>query len=137
MIVVESTIGSSANTGILLQYFVGWLLPSQNAALLEVIHHLLRKVGHFIGYGILGYLCFRALKLTFPDRQQLVNIVLAVVLSFGVASLDEWNQSFSAARTGQFVDVILDTFGALSLVLLGAAVCFRNTNGASHRRHLK
>jgi VanZ family protein len=84
----------------------------------EVLHQLMRKGGHLLGYGILGYLCFRALIGAFSSRTRLSNFALAIACSFLIASLDEWNQSYSPARTGQFSDVLLDTFGALLLVSL-------------------
>jgi VanZ family protein len=80
------------------------------------LHVVLRKGGHFLGYGIFGYLWFHAFSATFPNGTRIIWAGLAIACAFLIASLDEWHQSFSPARTGHFGDVVLDTCGALVLV---------------------
>lgn len=89
-------------------------------------HHLLRKSGHFAGYGILSLFCFRAFRLTLRiqdvplrrrfSRQWAIR-ALAVAATFLVAGADEFHQSFLPNRNGCFSDVLLDTAGALTLQL--------------------
>src|SRR2546430_13249728 len=67
LIAVESTsLLSTANTGRilypLLTFFFGPLDPVKFA----YWHHLLRKAGHVIGYGMLSFLLFRAWRTTLP-----------------------------------------------------------------------
>ncbi len=91
-------------------------------------HHLLRKLGHFIGYAILSYFFYLGwrgrylsnLRLTRDDLRRTWGslwfrrwAVLAVVMAFAVASLDELHQAFLPSRTGVFRDVVLDTIGAV------------------------
>ena len=83
-----------------------------------MFHYILRKGGHFLGYGILGYLCFRAFVHTLKSTSHITNAALAIVCASFVAALDEWHQSFLHDRTGQFQDVALDTLGAVALVSL-------------------
>lgn len=116
VIAVESSIGSASNTGPLLRTLLVWLFGSVEPARLDLVHGLIRKAGHFFGYGVLGYLSFRALSATLPKARPKQWAGLAVCLTFLVASLDEWHQSFLPDRTGQFMDVVLDTSGALFLV---------------------
>ncbi len=118
VIAFESAFGSSANTGPLLQQLATWLLTHVDPVRLEVFHHTLRKGGHFLGYGIFGYVWFRAFIRTFTSCTRLTCAGLAVACTFSIAGVDEWHQSLSSARTGQFIDVVLDTFGALVLVSL-------------------
>jgi VanZ family protein len=86
------------------------------------IHHLIRKTGHFMGYGIFSLVCFRAFWITlqsvaFHLPRQLQSHGLAILATFLIASADEYHQSFLPNRTGQFSDVLLDCCGA-------AAMCF-------------
>jgi VanZ family protein len=89
----------------------------------ELIHHLIRKTGHFMGYGIFSLVCFRAFWFTSQQvaarlPRQLRAHGLAILATFLVASADEFHQSFLPNRTGQFSDVLLDTCGAAVLGLL-------------------
>jgi VanZ family protein len=117
VIALESGFGSSANTGSMLYKAVAWIFGSVDLARFESFHHILRKCGHFFGYGILGYLWFRAFTLSL-GASRLACAAIAIGCTFAVASLDEWHQSFSSARTGQFSDVLLDTAGALLVVTI-------------------
>jgi VanZ family protein len=82
------------------------------------IHHIIRKVGHFIGYGCFALVCFRAFWMTARNTvsrlsRQLRAHGLAILAVFLVASADEIHQSFLPNRFGQFSDVLLDTCGAV------------------------
>jgi VanZ family protein len=88
----------------------------------NAIHILIRKTGHFIGYGLFSLVCFRsfwiALGSVTSRMQRLVRANgLALATTFLVAGADEFHQSFVPNRTGLFSDVLLDTCG-------GAALCF-------------
>jgi VanZ family protein len=95
-------------------------------------HHIIRKTGHFTGYGTFSLVCFRGFWLTLRSRvsqtlglalnpalgRQLLCHILAIAATFLVASADELHQSFLPNRTGVFSDVILDTTGAFALQLV-------------------
>jgi VanZ family protein len=86
------------------------------------VHHIIRKVGHFSGYGILSLVCFRGFWLTLRNsstrmRRVLGSHGLAILATAFVASCDEIHQSFLPNRTGTFSDVVLDTTGATCLQL--------------------
>ncbi len=88
----------------------------------NLIHHIIRKTGHFIGYGVFSLVCFRASWITLLHTasrllRQLRAHGLAILFTFLVASADEFHQSFLPNRTGQLSDVLLDVAGA-------AALCF-------------
>jgi len=89
----------------------------------DLIHHIIRKTGHFMGYGIFSLVCFRSFWITLQDAasrllRQMKAHGLAILVTFLVASADEFHQSYLLNRTGQFSDVLLDTCGALTLGLL-------------------
>jgi VanZ family protein len=89
----------------------------------NLIHHIIRKTGHFMGYGLFSAVCFRGFWITFLGaasrlQRQLRAHGLATLATFLVASADEIHQSFVPNRSGQFSDVLLDTCGAVALGLV-------------------
>lgn len=88
------------------------------------IHHIIRKIGHFTGYGLFSLVCFRGVFLSIPQILEIkltaqtrlwASHALAVVAVFLVANVDEIHQTFLPNRTGCFSDVLLDTSGAVVL----------------------
>jgi VanZ family protein len=84
----------------------------------DVIHHLTRKCGHFIGYGTIGLLWLRAWWMSLPQSRFLQDAFLSLLGTAMVASADEWHQCFLPNRTGSPWDVLLDCCGALTLQLI-------------------
>jgi len=87
------------------------------------IHHLIRKTGHFMGFGIFSLVCFRGFWITlqgvaFQLPRQLRAHGLAILATFLMASADEFHQTFLSNRTGQFNDVLLDCCGAAVLCIV-------------------
>lgn len=131
VIAVESTnTFSSQNTS-------GWIRPVVerffghiNDRLWAAIHHLMRKSGHFIGYGGLALTLLRAWLFTLGTHEELTlrgwrwrATWLAVAGTAFVASLDEWHQTFIPSRTGTIWDVLLDTVGGSVLCGLVWVIC--------------
>jgi len=83
----------------------------------EILHHLIRKSGHFIGYGAIGLAWLRAWWLTLPRSRFLHDSFLAILGTALVASADEWHQTFLPNRTGSPWDVLLDCCGAIAMEL--------------------
>ena len=126
VIAIESTgTFSSENTS-------SWLRPVFEKAFgnwtdagWDLFHHYLRKTGHFVGYGTVGFTFLRAWLLT-RGRRGIATLlawrtectVLAILSTAIVASCDEVHQTFLAGRTGTPVDVLLDTSGACTLCLI-------------------
>jgi VanZ family protein len=90
----------------------------------ELVHHIIRKSGHFVGYGSMGLLWLRAWWLSLPRAGFLLDATLALFGTATVASADEFHQSFLPNRTGVPSDVLLDCSGAIVLLLI-AYVCIR------------
>lgn len=89
----------------------------------NLIHHIVRKTGHFVGYGFFSLVCFRGCWMTFQGissriLRQMRAHGLAILATFLAASADEFLQSFLPNRTGQFSDVLLDTGGAVAICLV-------------------
>jgi len=117
LIVLESTpfFGADHTSGPLRKIFEALFGPVGNARW-DLVHHYLRKTGHFLGYGILGLLWLRAWRVTLPRAVFLSQAALAVAGTALVASGDEWHQSFLPNRTGTPWDVLLDCCGAAAMI---------------------
>jgi VanZ family protein len=125
MIVLESTAAMSArNTSEWLYPYWLRLFGPISAAHWNEVHHLIRKTGHFVGYGVVSMAFF------YSWRQTLLRMavkhwtlwrrasVLAVLSTLLIASLDEYHQSFLPSRTSSPVDVCIDLSGAIAAQLL-------------------
>jgi len=84
----------------------------------EPIHHIIRKCGHFFGYGFLGLTWLRAWRRTLPNVHRLAHATLALLGTSMIASADEFHQSFLSNRTSSVWDVLLDCTGALVLLFI-------------------
>lgn len=83
----------------------------------ELLHHLIRRSGHFTGYGAIGLAWLRACWMTLPRSRFLHDSLLALLGTALVASADEWHQTFLPNRTGSAWDVLLDCCGAIAMQL--------------------
>ena len=123
LIAVESTdLLSANNTGHFLYALVTYLFGHIDPVKFSHWHHIARKLGHIVGYGILSVLLFRAWQATLPlagaRRWSWRWAQVAFLMTALVASLDEWHQSFIPSRTGTWRDVVLDSTAALLAQLL-------------------
>ena len=94
-----------------------WLLPSASQLTLEGIHTAIRKVSHFLGYGFLAFLLFRA----FRDKSMMFRwqwIFYAGLISAGYGVLDEYIQTLIPTRTGSFYDWMIDAAGSVIILVL-------------------
>ena len=129
VILVESTATMSAeNTS-------RWLLPLWvklfgpiSAARWEVVHHYIRKTGHFVGYGMVSLGFFEAWRVTFEYRWTQWSVRfrnaggLALFSTLLLASWDEWHQSMIPGRTSTPKDVAIDFCGALAMQMAVFAI---------------
>jgi len=117
LIALESTsYASAANTGRFLYPLFHFFFGVSVTDFAGWNGHL-RKIGHFVGYFTLSLLMFRAWKTTWPAPGRCWKwrwAAIAFVVAAGVASLDEWHQTFLSSRTGTIHDVILDSAAALT-----------------------
>ena len=107
LLALSGRAGSGSVTG----RFLEWLLPAASP-MFDPAHFLFRKTLHVLGYGLLGFLNFRAVR-GGQRGWALRWSALAVLLAVIIASLDEWHQSFVPGRTGTFDDVAIDFAGAV------------------------
>ena len=161
VIMLESTPYLGADhTGSWLAAIVSPIFGHSALKYVDFINHIMRKTGHFTGYGILSFLLYRGWReitlIQLEDRlkpamrtpeflKALRRIwcarasALAILSTFLVASLDEFHQSFLPNRTGVFRDVLLDTTGALffQAVILTLSALPPGRSGTSESGHAK
>ena len=135
VIAMESTpTFSAANTSFWLRPIAERIFGHISTPVWEEAHHLLRKSGHFTGYGTLCVLFLRGWLLTFARNATLRTRVwrmrswfFAVLSTAVVASGDEIHQTFLPSRTGLFSDVVIDTCGGIivSGIVVGLSWCIR------------
>ncbi len=145
---LESTdYASASNTSGVLYTVIAAVAPHVDESFVSQLDEVLRKTGHFAGYGILSALVFLALKNTNHDRLgPLLRrpwgihlrdfwrwdwALLGMLATVVTAAADEIHQSFLPSRTGQWQDVVLDTCGA---AVLQAIIYFLSQRAFNRRR---
>lgn len=119
VIACESTpyFGADRTSGPL-RHLWEWLFGPVTDDYWRLQHIIIRKSGHFIGYGLMGLAWFRAWRMTKPRATLIQDALLALAGTALVAGADEFHQTFLPNRTGTFHDVLLDCVGATVLMCL-------------------
>jgi VanZ family protein len=128
----ESTdMASAHNTTVVLYKVIATVAPQVQRSFVDQLDEVLRKSGHFLGYGILSALVFLALRNTNRDRIRVLLqrpwgiylrdlwrqewVVIGMLMTIVAASYDEIHQTFIPSRTGRWQDVAIDTCGAAAI----------------------
>lgn len=100
----------------------GRLIPEEQQKIYDDVSMIIRKTAHFSEYMLLGFLIRICLESWFGQRFGSVRITVMISFLIGVlyAASDELHQMLVDGRSGQFQDVLLDSFGVLSGVVLGS-----------------
>ncbi|ADI00574.1 VanZ family protein [Salisediminibacterium selenitireducens] len=81
-----------------------------------ILHTLIRKSAHFFVYLILGVLVLHALL---ASRVTLFRAsVYAWFIATAYAATDEYHQTFIPGRVGDVMDVVIDSLGAMTGILI-------------------
>jgi VanZ family protein len=136
LIAMESTdTWSGGHTFNHLQRICLWMGIHLSTPHLELLNKVIRKSGHMVGYGMLGFLWLLLLRGTYwlqhdysRSLQGRVHVLrmwwraewagLAVSCTFLVAAADELHQMSIPSRSGSWWDVAIDTSAGLVAVLL-------------------
>lgn len=85
----------------------------------SIFHHYIRKGAHFFTYFILGVLVMNAL---FISRKHVISSMLySLVICVIYATTDEIHQLFIPGRSGEVIDVFIDSVGATVGILIYAS----------------
>jgi len=88
-------------------------LPNLPGSFIDLVF---KKTAHFCAYGLLMILWYQALQTVRPATRS--SLFLALALTVLYAASDEWHQTFIPNRSGQLADVLVDTAGALTVLLV-------------------
>lgn len=95
--------------------------PEKQQSVLDKAEHIVRKLAHFSIYTLLGFLA----SFTVGRRRLFSRKSLGVIVfCFLYACSDEIHQLFVPGRSGMFTDVLIDTGGAVTGMLISMAVLF-------------
>lgn len=78
----------------------------------ETLSFIVRKCGHMTEYAILAFLLYKTL---IPIKKPLIK---SFFFTFLYACSDEFHQLFIPGRAGQIRDVLIDSIGALIMILI-------------------
>jgi len=103
---------------------VEMILPHLDSRQVHMVVVVLRKAGHFLGYGLFAMILANAIY-SIPrgkrDRRRVVvSCLAAALIALGVAAMDEYVQSMVPHRTGARQDVALDLLGIVVGILIKA-----------------
>lgn len=119
VIALESTLWfGTDNTSVPFRRVFEALFGAISDSAWQEIHHIIRKCGHFFGYGIIGLAWLRAWWMTLPRTRYIQNGLLSLLGTGLLASWDEWHQFFLPNRTSSTWDVLIDCCGAITLCLI-------------------
>ena len=90
-------------------------------------HFPIRKLAHFGIFMLLGFCMYSAFEKSFKNKMW-INLLLSFLVCVIYAISDELHQHFSANRAPSFVDVLIDSGGALIgiVVFLGFSFLYFN-----------
>lgn len=91
--------------------------PAQQALYVEQGEFYVRKLAHFSEYALLG-LCLAIPLYAYRIRKGWLVLTAQAICS-AYAALDEFHQCFSPGRSPQVRDVLIDSAGALTGILIG------------------
>ena len=94
--------------------------PERRQAIYDEAQHLVRKTAHFTGYMLLGLAMRCCLESWFGRRKWLIPAAWAGGTVY--AGTDELHQMLVDGRSGQWSDVLLDSSGVMTGVLLASLV---------------
>ena len=109
---------SALNTSQVIRPLILWIFPNLSEERVAAIHFLVRKVGHFSEYAVLGVLSARAFVSSANEfvQQHWFQVALFLILCY--ALLDEFHQSFVPSRTASIYDSAIDVAGGLTALLV-------------------
>jgi len=82
--------------------------------IIDNIHPFIRKIGHFSEYFILAILVLLMIKETNLNYYYIFTILFCLFM----AIFDESHQLFIEGRSGNFIDILIDTFGSLMYLII-------------------
>lgn len=108
---VGNRLGSSPLFYRLIEAIVTWINPDASLQIVEGIYIFFRKSFHFLEYGFLAGLGFRALRQDAQENWLKKWLIWSGVGAGIYAAVDEFLQSFIPSRHGSVIDLLIDWAG--------------------------
>ncbi|OFI50156.1 hypothetical protein BG261_09310 [Floricoccus tropicus] len=113
--------------------YAGENISIANYGYAKFIEFFIRKLAHFVTFGVLSLAIYKSLyaflskKRTRQNENNFYNKILAIslVIIIILASLDEFHQMLTGGRTPTIEDVILDSVGGLTFLLINRFIQYR------------
>ena len=115
----RNTIESNGTSKWLIKYFVTIYekVTKSNVneeLIINKLNYPVRKLAHFSIYFLLGIFIYGIFSCAKINHKLLLSMIICVIY----ASLDETHQLFVYGRTGQVLDVLIDSVGSLISILI-------------------
>ena len=94
--------------------------PEEQQVCYDNIQHLVRKTAHFLEYAVLGLLIRLCIESWFGSRKGMMGAAWAAGTVY--AGTDELHQLLIDGRSGQWSDVLLDSSGVITGVLVACVI---------------
>jgi VanZ family protein len=127
---------AASETSWLVGPFLRWLFPDAAPATLDLLHDVIRKIGHLMEFGLLALLWYRAFawgETGWSARAAGRSLAVSVLC----AAIDEAHQAFESRRVGSLLDVGIDSLGAIGALSVARAVAGRWRRGRTLPRALR
>ncbi len=108
---------AAPNTSSILAPLLSWLIPGIAPATIEIIHGMVRKLGHLTEYFILASFLGNAWQAQWPQQSSAKRCAMTIVAATLYAISDEWHQSFVPSRSASAIDVAIDACGVACAAL--------------------
>jgi VanZ family protein len=127
MYYASTDVFSGENTRSLIERIVLWFRPHTGAHGLMKLNYIIRKMAHFTEYAVLAALLFRAFRADSILRWRTRWAAYSFVMAASWSLLDELHQRFTYTRGGSIYDSMLDSSGALFMLLVIAFFTHRKS----------
>lgn len=124
---------SALNTSQILRPVILWIFPNFSESQVAAIHFVIRKVGHFSEYAVMGMLAARAFSSSAKAFLQQHWWLVSSTTLLAYALLDELHQSFVPQRTASIYDSAIDVMGGLTALFV-FKLWRRHSSGVSEQR---
>ena len=82
--------------------------------LINKLNYPIRKLAHYSIYLILGIFVYNIFLISKIKNKEIISIIVCFIY----ASLDEFHQWFVIGRTAQVKDILIDTLGSITAVII-------------------
>lgn len=103
--------------------FYGDISKEKEEVIIEKYSYPIRKLAHYSLYFILGILSFLVI-VDYKNNKEL--ILYSMLICFLYACTDEFHQLFIDGRSAEIKDVLIDSFGSLTSILLCNFIYLKN-----------